>query len=304
MSCGAHFPGLDLRAVLPEGGAFDHGQVPHHQPVQVGQAEPLHPAVGRANGRVLSHQEVATAVAVHLRDHGLVGAVAAGQPRQVVVTEVVVRRGRLAPPGLEQADQIGAHVRPEAIVHALGVDVGWPGPRCRARAAWAGSRAAGRTGWGCRWSPGWRRARAARGCRRLAGRCCRAAAAGWRRSGCTARPRCAGSSRRCRRTPWSGRGQNWSVTQLADPGERVRWHPAGLLDHLRGVAGEVPLQHLEYAPGVLQRLVPVRVGVRCGAAGAVRLAASRLPHLPLRVPVLVVTRAVARPAAADISPPW
>ena len=64
----------------------------------------------------------------------------------------------------------------------------------------AGSRAAGRTGSGCRWSPGSRRARAGPGCRRRAGRCCRAAAAGSRRRGCTARRRCAGSSRRCRRT--------------------------------------------------------------------------------------------------------
>ena len=94
----AHLLGLDLRSVLPERRALDHDQVPHHQPVQVGQAHPLHPAVRRTDRRVLPEQEVTLAVAVDLRDHGLVGAVAAGQPRQVVETEVIGLGSRVAPP--------------------------------------------------------------------------------------------------------------------------------------------------------------------------------------------------------------
>ena len=84
--------------------------------------------------------------------------------------------------------------------------------------------------------------------------------------------------------------------------ERVRRHAADLLDHLRGVAGEVPLQHLEHAPGVLQRLVPVRVGVRRGPAGTVRLAASRLRTCRARAWSCVAGR-VAVAAAACTSPP-
>jgi hypothetical protein len=49
----------------------------------------------------------------------------------------------------------------------------------------------------------------------------------------------------------------------------------------------MPLQHLEDAPRVLQRLVPVRVPVRRGAAGAVRFAAASLANLPVRGPVVL-----------------
>src|SRR4029077_13067166 len=76
--------------------------------------------------------------------------------------------------------------------------------------------------------------------------------------------------------------------QLADPREDFRRYPAGLLDHLRRVAGEMPLQHLEDAPRVLQCLVPVRVPVRRGAAGAVRLAARGLADLAVRGPVVLL----------------
>jgi hypothetical protein len=51
--------GLDLGPVLPERGALDHDQVADDQPVEVGHAQPLQPAVGRADGRVLAEQEVA-----------------------------------------------------------------------------------------------------------------------------------------------------------------------------------------------------------------------------------------------------
>ena len=57
-----------------------------------GHAEPLHPRVGRADGRVLAEEEVALADAVQLREDRLVRAVAAGQPWQVVVAEVTLGR--------------------------------------------------------------------------------------------------------------------------------------------------------------------------------------------------------------------
>ena len=113
---GAQLAGLDLRAVLPPGRALDQREVAHHQPVEVGHAQALHLGVGRADGRVLADQEVALAVARDLGHHGLVGAVAAGQPRQVVEAEVVVGGRRVAPPRLEQAHQVGAQVAPEALV--------------------------------------------------------------------------------------------------------------------------------------------------------------------------------------------
>ena len=77
-----------------------------------------------------------------------------------------------------------------------------------------------------------------------------------RRCGCTARRRCGGSSRPRRRTPWSAPGRSCAVSASAD---LARTAPAGCrrprCDQLRGVAGEVPLEHLEHAPRVLQGLV-------------------------------------------------
>ena len=86
----------------------------------VGQPQPLQLGVGRADRRVLAHQEVALAGALDLRQHGVVGAVAAGEPGQVVEAEVVVGGGRVAPVGLEQADEVGPHVAPEAPLGRLG----------------------------------------------------------------------------------------------------------------------------------------------------------------------------------------
>ena len=52
--------------------------------------------------------------------HGLVRAVIAGEPRQVVEAEVVVRGGRVAPPRLEQADGVGVGIRPESLLPRAG----------------------------------------------------------------------------------------------------------------------------------------------------------------------------------------
>ena len=90
MSSRAQFAGCDLRAVLPPGGRLDEVQVAHHQPLQVRHAQALHPAVGRADGRVLAEQEVALHLVLEHVHHRLVGAVRSGQPGQVVVGPVVL----------------------------------------------------------------------------------------------------------------------------------------------------------------------------------------------------------------------
>ncbi len=116
--------GLDLGPVLPEGGGLDHLQVPHHQPVQVGHAQALHLAVGRADRGVLADQEVALAAALDLRLDGVVRRVVAGDPWQVVEAEVVVGGGRVSPVGLQQAHRVGPHVAPEPGLALVGLDVG------------------------------------------------------------------------------------------------------------------------------------------------------------------------------------
>ncbi len=120
---GAHLTGLDLLGVLPPGGALDHDHVPDYQPVQVGHAQPLHPRVSGADGRVLAEQEVALAGSVELHEHRVVRAVAAGQSRDVVVAEVVAGRRRVAPPCFEQAHQVLAGIGPESPRHRLVLDI-------------------------------------------------------------------------------------------------------------------------------------------------------------------------------------
>ncbi len=113
---GPHLARGDLRAVLPPGGRLDEVEVPHHQPLQVGQAETLHAAVGRPDGRVLAEQEVALDLVVEHGGHGLVGTVGARQPGQVVVGPVVVGPGGVAPPRLEHADQVVVGIGEEPLL--------------------------------------------------------------------------------------------------------------------------------------------------------------------------------------------
>ncbi len=113
---GFQFPGGDFGPVLPPGGRFDQVEVAHHQPLEMRHAQPLHPAVRRTDRGVLAEQEVALDLVGQHAHHGLVGAVRAGQSGQVVVGPVVVRGGRLAPPRLEQADGVGVGVGPEALL--------------------------------------------------------------------------------------------------------------------------------------------------------------------------------------------
>ncbi len=121
---GPHLAGLDLRSVLPERRALDHREVAHHQPVEIRQAGPLHAGVGRAHRGVLADQEVATPALVDLPFDGVRRIVRAGQARQVVEAEVVLGRGRVAPPRLEHAHRVRAHVAPEALRTGVFADEG------------------------------------------------------------------------------------------------------------------------------------------------------------------------------------
>ena len=72
----------------------------------------------------------------------------------------------------------------------------------------------------------------------------------------------------------------FSVIRRQTSAELIRWYPGDLLDELRRVPREVPLQHLEHATRMLQSLVGVGAGVGGGTAGAVRLAACGPPQVP------------------------
>ena len=106
--------GLDLGRVVPEGRRLDLDQVADHEPVEIAQGGAVVATVGRADGRVLAHDEEALDRPVdHPRQRRVVGVVA-GQARQVAEAEVVLGGGRVAPPRLQQRDGVGAHVGPVA----------------------------------------------------------------------------------------------------------------------------------------------------------------------------------------------
>ena len=222
----------------------------------------------------------------NLRGRDLVNAVAAGQPRQVVETEVIGLGSRVAPPGLEQADRIRAHVGPEALVRALGVHVGGeilvPVHVRHGQVSGQQVEQGGDVGGALDRGVSAQRENAAPGPADVAEQQLEdGGGADVLHADGVLGPADAVDERR------GAVGARILRHELADPGERVRRHAAGLLDHLRGVAREMPLQHLEHAPRRGERLVPVRVPVRRGAARAVRLPASRLAHLPMRGPAVV-----------------
>src|SRR6202035_6090458 len=240
-----------------------------HQPVQAGQGQPLEPAAGRAHGRVLAEQEVPLDLLVDHVEDGPVGAVVAGDPGQVAEAEVVVGGGGAAEPGLEHADQVGALVAPEAgvrylgevLVHALarrrhgqvaaeqveqGRDVGGAldvGVPAQGQDAAAGS------------APGAQQhLEDGRGPDVLhpggvLGPADRVHPAGGL-------------------VPAAGGDQGGG-----DPGEVGRADAADLLDHVGGVPGEVPPEHLEHAARVSQRLVPLagRLPGGGGVGGGLRV---------------------------------
>ncbi len=113
---GHDLAGGHLGRVLPEGRALNKEQVTHHQPVEVGHAQPLRPAMRRADRRVLPDQEVALYLAVDHVQHLPVRAVVAGHPRQVAVAVVVLRGGCVAPVRLEQAHGVRFRIAPEPLL--------------------------------------------------------------------------------------------------------------------------------------------------------------------------------------------
>ncbi len=211
-------------------------------------------------------------VAVDLVHDGLVGAVVSGQPRQVVEAVVVVGGGRVAPPGLQQAHRVGPHVSPEAGPALVGrdepvevlvlvrvrhrdvarqeveqrrdvgraLDAGVPAQR---EDATAGPADVAEQGLQDRGGADVLHADAVVGPADGVTECRRALA-----------PAVAGD-------------------RVGDLRELRRLDAADVLHHLRGVAGEVPLEDLVDAARVLQRLVPRRLGRDGRAAGAGRLRA-------------------------------
>ena len=107
---------LDLRTVFPERRALDLDEVAHHQPVQVGHAEPLQTPVCRADRGVLAQQEVAEHLAVDHVHHSAVRAVVAIDAWHVVEAVVVLRCRAFAPVLLEQRDHVRIGVAPEAFL--------------------------------------------------------------------------------------------------------------------------------------------------------------------------------------------
>ena len=92
------------------------GQVAHDQPLQAGERAPLEARVLRADGRVLAHHEQPVEAAVERAQHRREVRVVAGDLRQVPEAEVVLRRRRVAEPGLEQRDDVRRRSAPTSRV--------------------------------------------------------------------------------------------------------------------------------------------------------------------------------------------
>ena len=235
-----------------------------------GQRPAVQPPVHRADDGVLTPQEEAGDRAVdHVHDR-LVDRVVAGDARQPVEAEVVVGCRRVTEPGLEQRHQVGVHVAPEAggrrvllheVLEAL-VDLR-PGHGDVARQEVVQRRDVGRA------------------------LNARVAAQGQDPSaGPTHVPEQRLHDRRGADVlhphgvvrPADRVGERAGplaaavVAQgLGDLAEQLLRDPTGALDHLRRVAGVVPLQQLEDAARVLERLVAVR------RAGVLEAAAEGCP---------------------------
>ena len=216
-----------------------------------------------------------------------VGAVVAGDPRQVVEAEVVLRRRRVAPVRLEQADAVGVGVGPEAL-RRRGAG------RCRST----------RRGSGGPWRVRHRQVAGQQvEQRRDVGRALDAGVPAQRHDAAAGAADVAEQQLQDR----AGAdvlhadavlGPAHRVDQrggalaagVARPGlghleERLRGDAADARHHLRGVAGEVPLQDLEDAARVLEGLVALGMAVH---ADAVRLVLERAGGLPLHRVVLAL----------------
>ena len=166
------------RVRAPERGGLDLHQVPHDQPLELRQGAALESRVLGAHGGVLSHDEQPLHLPIgHLEPVGEVGVVP-GDPREPAPAPVVLRRRPLAVVGLEQAHRVrsGSRAKDRPADGCCGSSPpGWPRPA--PPSASSGSRAGCRTASECRWTPGSRRVRGARECRRRAGPCCPGGAA-------------------------------------------------------------------------------------------------------------------------------
>ncbi len=107
------FAALDFRRVVPERSGFDFHHVAHDEPFQFGQGLPFQTRMLSADRRVLPHDKQPVDFAVrHFAEIGEVRMIArdARQPAEAPV----VFPARFPPIiGLEQADQVGRHLRPE-----------------------------------------------------------------------------------------------------------------------------------------------------------------------------------------------
>ena len=306
---GLQLTGEHLRGVLPERRGLHELEVTDHQPLEVGQAEALQAAVRLGDGRVLAEDQVP----LHLvAEHGLQGVVRrvrAGELGDPVETPVVLLRRVLAEVGLEQADGVGvtllpetglvrvAH-RPQVVVEGLLLDgrhrqvtrqqveqrrdVGAALDRrvtAQRHDAAAGATHVAQQQLEDRRGADELRAQGVLGPAQRVGEAGRALAAGVLRD-------CVGE-----------------VVEVLDG------DAAGLLHHLRGVAGVVAAQDLEHRVRVLQRLVLLELPrVQRLTAGPGRLRPRRalvllllVVALPLRVAVGAVGTLV-RPGVDVVLP--
>ena len=119
---GAQLATRDLGSVVPEGCRLGLLQVSNHQPIELGHRLAVHPAVGGADGGVLSQREEALHPTVEHPERRLIRGVIAGEAWQVVEAEVVLRSRSIAEPRLQEADRVLAHVAPVAAARCVGED--------------------------------------------------------------------------------------------------------------------------------------------------------------------------------------
>ncbi len=115
--------GLDLGAVVPERGGLDLDEVADDEPVELREPEPLCAPVRRSDRGVLARDDVAADAAAEHPLHRPVVRVVVVDQRQVVEAEVVVGGGRVAPPRLQQRDDVRVGAAPAAGRRRRALDV-------------------------------------------------------------------------------------------------------------------------------------------------------------------------------------
>ena len=290
-----------LGAVLPERGGLRLVQVADDQPVELRQRPALIAGVLAAHGRVLAHRHQALDLPLgHVHEHRHVRVVP-HDLREPAVAVIVLLRGRLAEPRLEQADHEFGEVDPVARRADLGGDVIRQRVVLLQRARHveiAGQEVVERGDVGRpldRRVPAEREDAAPRPAdvaeQQLQDR---------RRADGLHAGRVLGPADRVadHRRPVGPRGRH---QRLCDFQERLDGRPADPLDHLGRIAGVMPAKDLEDAARVLQRRVgPRRLGqLACPGAerlrvvlDGLRLVLGLLPRLGVVPPALRVVGAV------------